>query len=230
MDILDKDWLFSEPIDYEYKKYKLLSALNRYGSLIKENNLYSVLLEIENRLEEIYKYKYEKNILDDRMKILKGIDLENMSLLYEYPENSEHLYIIEILADEAIESLEKLYRLLRDKWRLNEKVIYITPIPKKNLVWKKGVLFLIDHNKNVITYHFLKPTNLQENWKKFELEFQYEEPYDLEKLSSYVTTMSVLEPNTQCIRIDSKKEMPFEECLLPISRYSLFNAIKKGDI
>ena len=91
MDILDKDWLFSEPIDYEYKKYKLLSAINKYGSLIKEDNLYSVLLEIENRLEEIYKYKYEKNVLDDRMKILKGIDIENMSLLYEYPENSEYL-------------------------------------------------------------------------------------------------------------------------------------------
>jgi hypothetical protein len=230
MDILDKDWLFSEPIDYEYKKYKLLSAINKYGSLIKEDNLYSVLLEIENRLEEIYKYKYEKNVLDDRMKILKGIDLENMSLLYEYPENSEYLQTIEILADESVEMLEKLYKFLREKWRLNEKVIYITPIPKKNLVWKKGILFLIDYNKNVITYHFSKPTNLQENWKKFELEFQHEEMYDLEKLSSYVTTMSVLEPNTQCVRIDSKKEMPFDECLLPISKYSLFNAIKKGDI
>jgi hypothetical protein len=230
MDILDKDWLFSEPIDYEYKKYKLLSAINKYGSLIKEDNLYSVLLEIENRLEEIYKYKYEKNVLDDRMKILKGIDIENMSLLYEYPENSEYLQTIEILADESVEMLEKLYKFLREKWRLNEKVIYITPIPKKNLVWKKGILFLIDYNKNVITYHFSKPTNLQENWKKFELEFQHEEMYDLEKLSSYVTTMSVLEPNTQCVRIDSKKEMPFDECLLPISKYSLFNAIKKGDI
>jgi hypothetical protein len=230
MDILDKDWLFSEPIDYEYKKYKLLSAINKYGSLIKEDNLYSVLLEIENRLEEIYKYKYEKNVLDDRMKILKGLDLENMSLLYEYPENSDYLQTIEILADESVEMLEKLYKFLRDKWRLNEKVIYITPIPKKNLLWKKGILFLIDYNKNVITYHFSKPTNLQENWKKFELEFQHEELYDLEKLGSYVTTMSVLEPNTQCIRIDSKKEMPFEECLLPISKYSLFNAIKKGDI
>ena len=230
MDILDKDWLFSEPVDYEYKKYKLLSAINKYGSLIKENNLYGVLLEIENRLEEIYKYKYEKNVLDDRMKVLKGIDLENMSLLYEYPENSEHLQTIEILADEAIEMLEKLYKLLRDKWRLNEKVIYITAIPKKNLVWQKGILFLIDYDKNVVTYHFSKPTNLQENWKKFELEFQYEEEYNLEKLSSYVTTLSVLEPATQCIRIDSKKEMPFEDCLLPISKYSLFNAIKKGDI
>jgi hypothetical protein len=164
------------------------------------------------------------------MKILKGIDIENMSLLYEYPENSEYLQTIEILADESVEMLEKLYKFLREKWRLNEKVIYITPIPKKNLVWKKGILFLIDYNKNVITYHFSKPTNLQENWKKFELEFQHEEMYDLEKLSSYVTTMSVLEPNTQCVRIDSKKEMPFDECLLPISKYSLFNAIKKGDI
>ena len=70
----------------------------------------------------------------------------------------------------------------------------------------------------------------KENWKSLELEFQHEEPYDIEKLSSYVTTMSVLEPGSQCIRIDSKKEMPFEECLLPISKYSLFNAIKKGDI
>ena len=105
------------------------------------------------------------------MKVLKGIDLENMSLLYEYPENSEHLRTIEILADEAIEMLEKLYRFLRDKWRLNEKVIFITPIPKKNLLWKKGILFLIDYEKTVITYHFLKPTKLQENWKSLDVGF-----------------------------------------------------------
>lgn len=119
MDVLDSNWLFSEPIDYEHKKYKLLSALKKYSVLIKADELYDVLIEIENRLEDLYKYKYEKNILDDRMKVLKGIDVDNMSLLYDYPENSEYLQIIENLSDESIELLEKLYRFLRDKWRIN---------------------------------------------------------------------------------------------------------------
>ena len=44
MDILDKDWLFSEPIDYEYKKYKL-------GDIESKDKILKVWIEAFNTLE-----------------------------------------------------------------------------------------------------------------------------------------------------------------------------------
>lgn len=231
MDVLDANWLFSEPIDYEHKKYKFLSALKKYSVLIKADELYDVLLEIENRLEDLYKYKYEKNILDDRMKVLKGIDVDNMSLLYEYPENSEHLQIIENLSDESVELLEKLYRFLRDKWRINASAISLTTIPTKKIIWSDAILYVITYDKKVLTYHFNRPSKIEEDWKNLNFNFDnLNEKYDLRVLSENVSLVSVLNPGTQCIRADVKREMPLENCLLPILKYVVFNAIRKGDI
>ena len=50
MDILDKNLLTSEPIDYEFKKYKLLSAAEAYQSLIRGNHINQVIEEIECHL------------------------------------------------------------------------------------------------------------------------------------------------------------------------------------
>jgi hypothetical protein len=230
MNVLDKNWLLSEPIDYELKKYRLLSALKKIGSLIKDDDLYDVLLEIEDHLEDLYKYKYEKNILDDRLKVLKGIDIDNMSLLYEYPENSDQLQVIDVLCDESIELLEKLYKFLREKWRINSKFIAYTSIPTKKLLWDNAVLYVINHDKIVTVYNFNRPSRLDDDWKKLNFEFVKEFPYELSTLSENVSSISVLNPKTQCIRADVKKDLPFENCLIPIIKYNIFNSIKKGDI
>lgn len=230
MNVLDKNWLFSEPIDYEYKKYKLLSALKRFGNLIKEDELYDVLCEIEERLEDLYKYKYQKDLLDDRMKVLKGIDLENMTLLYEYPENSVQLQVIDKLCDESIEMLEKLYKFLREKWRLNSKHIAFTCIPSRKIVWNDAVLYLINHDKILTRYTFKKPSKFDDDWKKLDLIYDKEEPYDIKVMSDDVSLITVVSPMTQCIRADIKKDMPFDNCLIPLIKYNLFNSIRKGDI
>ena len=57
MDILLKDWIFQGPIDYEFKKYKLLSAGMKYQSMIRENRIYPVISELESHLENLYKFK-----------------------------------------------------------------------------------------------------------------------------------------------------------------------------
>lgn len=230
MNVLNNDWLFSGPVDYEYKKYKLLSALKRYGSLIKDDELYDVLCEIEDNLEELYKYKYQKDILDDRLKVLTGIDLDNMQLMYEYPDNSEELQIIDKLCDEGIEMLEKLYKFLREKWRTNSKFISFTAIPSKKFSWQAAMIYIIDADKTVKVYDFIKPFVLEDDWKKMNLEFIEEYEYDISKLSDAVTNVTVIRPTTQCIRVDVKKILPYDNCTLPLIKHNLFNAIRKGDI
>jgi hypothetical protein len=228
MEILPLTWLESEPHDYEYKKYKLLGAANLYGSLIKDNQLNSVLLEIESHLELLYKFQHEKDILDDRMKVLKGIDLDNMELEYEYPEHSPELDCVIKLSGDAVLVFEKLYKALREKWRENEKHIELTHIPSKNPIYTHGYLLVLDYNTNIIIYKFEKPSKLNDNWRNFRLKHVDTIEYTLDKLSDFVTSITAAESKATIIRCDFKKNMHYEECALPLTQFKLFHNLKTG--
>ena len=82
MDILDKNWLTDTPFDYELKRYKLLAGIQKLNAIIKGGHLYEALTEVEKQLEDLYRLKNQKNEIDDRLKVLKGINLDTMSLEY----------------------------------------------------------------------------------------------------------------------------------------------------
>lgn len=228
MEILERDWLESRPHDYEFKKYKLLSAVDKYGSLIRSDNLISVLDEIEYHLENLYKFQHQKDILDDRMKILKGIDIYNMQLEYEYPENSPEMECIVNIANYAVLFLEKVYKDLREKWRENEKHIQFCFIPVNKLIYKKGYLLLLDYSNTLLIFSFDTPTAINDNWKKFNLVFLDSMEYSLDKISNFVNTISASEPDSAIIRGDYSKIMPWDDCAFPIMKFKLFHKLKTG--
>lgn len=228
MEILSTSWLESEPHDYEFKRYKLLAAANIYGSLIKDNNLNGVLLEIEIHLENLYKFQHEKDLLDDKMKVLKGIDIDNMALDYEYPELSPELECIVKLSSDAVLVFEKLYKALRERWRENEKNIELTHIPNRNPIYTHGYLLMLDYDNNILIYKFEKPSRLNDNWRNFKLKHIDTLPYTIDTLSNYVTSVATAEPKASIVRCDFKKKMPFEECALPLAQFKLFHNLKIG--
>ena len=228
MEILASNWLESEPHDYEYKRYKLLAAANQFGNLIKDNNLNSVLLEIEFHLEKLYRFQHEKDLLDDKMKIPKGIDIDNMELEYEYPEDSPELECIVKLSGDAVLVFEKLYKALREKWRENEKFIELTHVPTRNLIYTHGYLMVIDYNSKILIYKFQKPSRLNDNWRNFELKHIDTIDYTIEALTNYVNIISKKEPKAAFIRCDFKKKMPYIDCALPLSQFKLFHNLKIG--
>ena len=228
MEILAKDWLESEPHDYEYKRYKLLAAANIFGSLIKDNQLSGVLSEIEIHLENLYKFQHEKDLLDDRMKVLKGIDIDNMELEYEYPELSPELECVVHLSSDAVLVFEKLYKALRERWRENEKSVELTHVPSKNPIYTHGYLLVIDYDTNILIYKFEKPSRLNDNWRNFKLKHIDTIPYTLEALSNYVSSIVAAEPKATLVRCDFKKKMPYDECALPLTQFKLFHNLKIG--
>lgn len=228
MDILNKKWLDSEPHDYEFKRYTLLAAINKYESLIKQNILAPVLEEIEIHLENLYRFQHQKDLLDDKMKVLVGIDIDNMQLEYEYPENSEDMEDMVRVANDAVYLFEKLYKTLRERWRDHEKSIHLTYIPDKKLVFDSGYFIIIDYNNNLIIYSFDKPTSMHDNWKKFQIKYVDTMEFSMKALTDYVTQIGIDEPNKAVIRCDFEKTLPFEDCALPISKFALFHKLKHG--
>ena len=110
MEILNKNWLTQDPFDYELKRYKLLGAIKRIQAMIEAGHLYSSLLEVESHLDDLYKLKHGKDAIDDRLKVLKGINLDTMSLEYEYPKDAEPIMMLYQLCDIAIEYFEEIFK------------------------------------------------------------------------------------------------------------------------
>lgn len=228
MEILNKDWLYSQPIDYELKKYKLLSAGKKYQSLINNFDLSPVLDEIESHLDYLYKFKYKIDEIDNNLKILKGIDLDTMTLLYEKQDDIELDTIISI-SEDATTFFEKIYKDVRGRWRDVEKFINLSQIPDRRSVYSKGYMILCDYDKTYSIYEFYKPSSTQKEWKDFKLTLiRDKEPYVLETLGEFVTSIGILEPSSIFIRADVKKEYPLDTCLFPISKFKLFNFLKTG--
>jgi hypothetical protein len=228
MEILDNNWLTSQPIDYEFKKYKLLSAANKYQALIKDGDIFPVLDEIEQHLDYLYKFKYKIDEITAKLRTLKGIDIDTMSLQYEYAtDNNDEINTIISISEDATVFFEKIYKDIRAKWRDTEKFINFTQIPEQKRVYSNGYLILCTVDKKYRIYSFTKPMTSLINWKDFKFElFKDAEDYSIEKISDFVTLLSIEEPNRICIRADIKKAFPLDTCLLPITRNKLFNYLR----
>src|SRR6056300_1230233 len=131
MALLGKNWLVSEPHDYELKKYLLLDAIQYIVNMIEDGKIHSALVEVEDRLLELYKFQGEKSTLENKLRVLKGINLDTMSLDYEYPETLGNMEPMYEISDFAIDELEAVHKLIRVSWRKSIDKLGITEIPEK---------------------------------------------------------------------------------------------------
>jgi hypothetical protein len=232
MAIFTNEWLTESPHDYELKYYKLLAAVKEIKSLIAANLLYSAILEVENELGNLYNFKYGRDEVENKSRIVTGIDIDNMTLSYDYPEQLEENNILYEICEIAIGYLEELYKLIRDKWRALESECVITEIPDKRILNTKGYIFYIDPNLDKISvYSYIEPSSFKIDWDKFNLVKIAELENSTSAITSFITTLEPTANQFRFFRFDVKiksKIPPFEQCMFPLMKYSLFNRIKHG--
>lgn len=227
MKILDRDWLVKSPFDYELKTYKLLGALKLMRSELNSGVVYPILIEVEEHLQELYVIKYNKDIIDDRLKVLKGINVDTMSLEYEYPEHDQTVTDLYELCDRAIIAFEEIYKDIRIVWRNIEKQFTVTEIPESRKTFNHTYIFLIIEKKKTIIYESIFPSAFQESWKNINLiEFE-KSPYSIEHITNFIEQKDKT-GNFRFFRFDVKKDLPLDETILPITKMIIFNKLKIG--
>ena len=153
MVILDKNWCIDPPHDYELKKYQLLGAIQYIVNCVESGKLFHALKITEDTLYILYRFQSDKGTLDNRLKVLKGINIDTMSLDYEYPEESKEINDIYDLCNFAIEEFESVFKLIRSKWRTLSSKISITEIPSTRPTKTKGQVFLTNKEEdNILIY------------------------------------------------------------------------------
>lgn len=228
MDILNKNWLTETPFDYELKRYKLLAAVKKLTAAIEAGHLYSSLVEVEAQLNDLYQLKHGKQDIDNRLKVLKGINLDTMSLEYEYPEDSDSISHIYQLCEIAINDFEDLFKLIRNKWRLLSKKINITEIPSVRPTRSKGYVFVFDKNKkdnNIITYSYNKPSKFTGEWKDLQLVDINVDIKDIVGISNFIESIDNASDDFRFWRCDHSIEFDYDDCVMPLIQYNLFYKI-----
>lgn len=232
MKVFAPNWLTEPPHDYELKYYKLLAGIDKIKKLISANSLYSAILEVENELEKLYNIKYGKDEIESKTRIITGIDIDTMSLKYDYPEEIDGVNSMYDVCDIAIEKLEDLYRIIRDKWRLVESQCTITEIPEKKHLNTKGYIFYIDTiNQKIHVYSYIEPSSFKINWSDFNLNKVEELENSITEISKFIERVKLESTSYRFFRFDAKFKTaspPYIDCMLPIMKSMLFNRIKHG--
>ena len=226
MNVLDPNWLTIEPHDFELKYYKLLAAENTFNKILKDGGLISILDEVEDHLLEMYKIKHRKEDIDVNLRVLKGINLDTMSLEYEYPEGDKHIEDMYKLCDKAIDILEDIHKNVRVVFRLVEKSINITEIPDIKRTKKLGYALVKTPEDIMQIYSFKVPSLLTENWKDLNLKYEGETVYDVRAISLFITKVQDESSDYRFFRCSVNSEFDMNERVLPVLKFKLYNHLR----
>ena len=228
MNVLDLNWLTIEPHDFELKYYKLLAAESTFNKNLKEGQLISILDEVEDHLLEMYKIKHRKEEIDVNLRVLKGINLDTMTLEYEYPEGDTHVEEMYKLCDKAIDIFENVHKNVRVVFRLVERSINITEIPDIKRLKKLGYALVKTPSDMMQIYSFKVPSLLTENWKDLHLKYEGETIYDVRALSLFIAKVEDESDDYRFLRCSVNADFDMEERVLPVLKFKLYNHLRSN--
>jgi len=227
MNVLDPNWLVNEPHDFELKYYKLLGAKKTLKSNLRNGMLLSILDEVEEHLLEMYKLKHGKEEIDVNLRILKGINIDTMSIDYEYPEGDKHVNEMYTLCDKAIEIFEEIHKDVRMVFRMVERGINVTEIPDTKPTKKLAYALVKMSDDKLGIYSFKVPSLLTQNWKDLKLNFEGESIYNLRAITLFIANIEDNSEDYRFFRCSVNGEFDLDEMILPVLAFKLYNQLRK---
>ncbi|MGM0945298.1 MAG: hypothetical protein ACQEW9_08955 [Bacteroidota bacterium] len=236
MKTLPKNWMTEGLIDFEYKKYQLLSYLQETNRQFGQVKLYPFLADLIEHHRQLEAFKYGKSKLADLFpKAISHVDLKNVKIHYQSPEyDNEVLQEINQIAEFALPRVEGKIKEGRSIFDFVEEQVEIEPIGIQPLYTKEGFVFLTQENSSDIFTYRYRSSLLQlagERFRSLKMWF-----LGLFRKTLYRTMENLkLEliqqvkelPNPATWRVHSNYTVPLEETLLPLSKRLLLERIGK---
>jgi|GEM_PF-1852783 len=233
MDILKSSWLLEAPHDYELKYYRMMALVERIKKMIESNNLHTSLLEVESELLSLRAIKNRRASIENKSRVITGIDVELMSLKYNNIAVDYNLDSMYNICDIAIVVLEDLFKIIKDKWRFIETHCYITEIPNVRDLNTKGFILYIDENSDISikVYSYIEPVSFKINWNELILNEVETIDNSLKSISEFVIKKSDVDYNNRFFRFDIKFKRnvePFNNIyMITVMKHMLFKHIRK---
>jgi hypothetical protein len=115
--MLQLDWFYQTPLDFEHKNYLLLQYLKKVDDSYSEHHLSPYLLWTEKLLSELKTFEHNSNILESKIRRdIISIDLGKIKIIKEEVKKTDEIKIV-------FEIVEYSTPLLQSKIKLGYKLL-----------------------------------------------------------------------------------------------------------
>lgn len=231
---LSETWFAEGYIDFELKKYTLLSYLQQITRYFDENKLYPQLADLIFHYNNIVAFRENKKHLKEHFpKKLTGMQMEKLQVLYEQMiADTELMQELEDIIHYAAASMKTTITSGTEIYEFVEGNLTITPIGLLPLDVQEGYFFLSAGNSRSTRVYEYRLSIFEKHSEAFRsirttyldlthrsMANTYEAiKYDLIKSRNHL-------PNPAVYSIETELSFPVEETLLPIAKRSLVKFI-----
>ncbi|EAY29117.1 hypothetical protein [Microscilla marina] len=230
MKALDKDWLTSHLIDFEYKKYILLAYLKDIRQQFDRVALYPYLSDMVFHYKNLLAIKENKEVLFQSFpETVSKADFETLSLHYKkIVESDEIIDELEAIIEYAAPQFKTMLSEGKDIFEYIEENIEILPVGITPLHFQEGYFFLQQQGKKdtqVYEYQVSIFESANEKYRGIHTSFVESitrgigrtfESLKLELIRKYKKL-----PNPATYLINSQVVCPVNATLLPVSKRML---------
>jgi hypothetical protein len=237
MKTLSQTWFAEGYIDFELKKYTLLSYLQEIHKHFDQTKLYPQLADLIFHYNNLRAFRQNKEFLQQQFpKKFTQVDLHKIEMLYQQMIDDDEImkeledimqYALERMSN-SIQNGTQIYEFVEDKL----SIFPIGLIPLDNV---EGYFFLCDGNTKdtrVFQYRMSFFEKHDEKYRSIKTNFvaQWERNFvnTYESIKSELIRNKTDLPNPAVYGIETSLSIPLEETLLPIAKRCLVKYISKN--
>jgi len=231
---LEANWFTDGLIDFEYKKYTLLSYFKEVKSSFNKLELYPFLADLVFHYNNIIEFKKNKSIFQDKFpERLKDADFKKLELMYQkLIDDDDIMKEIEDIIEYAIPIFKNNLEEGKEIYEFVEQNCQLSTVGLMPLYANEGYFFIEQPQRtegSVYRYQITMFENSTETLRGINTRFiktfsrGLGETYENMKLSLLRTLQDL--PNPAVFLINTKLRFPRESTLLPVVKRLLVKHI-----
>lgn len=234
MEKLKHDWLTDGLIDFEYKKYILLSYLQNVKNSFDKTELYPHLADLVHHYQNLVALKENKESLTKNFPAkAEGLDMKKLEIIYhELIQDDEIMKELGDIIEYAVPMFKNSLEEGKEIYEFVERNCELSPVGLLPLYVDEGYLFIHTSTSSDTSIYRYQVTLIQqasENYRGIHVSF-------VEKLTKGIgETYETLKtgiikkfkdlPNPATFIIHSKLHFPFTPTLVPVAKRLLVRYI-----
>lgn len=233
---LSDTWFAEGYIDFELKKYTLLSYLQEVQKYFGENKLYPQLADLIFHYNNLVAFRENKKFLQEHFpKKLSGIQMEKLKVLYEQMiEDDELMQELEEIINYSAVTLKTTIQNGTEIYEFVEHKLNITPIGLLPLDTHEGYFFLSSGNSKttqIYQYHLSFFENSDGKYRSIKTLYidrmHRSMTYTYENIKAQLIRNRIELPNPAVYAVEIELSFPVDETLLPVAKRSLVKHISE---
>lgn len=231
---LSQTWFAEGYIDFELKKYTLLSYLQQINKYFNENKLYPQLSDLIFHYNNIVAFRENKKYLEEHFpKKLTGVQIEKLQVLYEQMiADDELMRELEAIINYSADEMKTTISNGAEIYEFVEENLTITPIGIVPIDIQEGYFFLSAGKTRSTHVYQYRLSFFEKHDEKFRsIKTNYVEMMYRSMVNTYENLKSELIKNRTDLAnpavysIETELNFPVEETLLPIAKRCLVKYI-----